>query len=178
MLAKEFTILVARRRLVAITVLPGRNTTGSPHSAWVHGTTMVLHADFLKAQHANRLFDVVHPDDILPGNTVFCLGHLAYHLAIDAPASPGANMEIFIRRLEREAGAFLQGWNNVVDAAVHANGGKPLSKHPGARLMLNMRYRFALMKLGISENGFIEASPGNIETIVATLRTSPVADIE
>jgi hypothetical protein len=179
MLAKELEILVTRRKLAAITVLPGHSTAGSPYNAWADRSQIVLHADFLKAQLANRTLDVVHTDDVLPNNTVFCLGHLAYHLAIEDPSPQGASLQTYLRqRLEREAGAFIQGWNNVVDAAVQTHGGKPLSSRQVAQLLLNMRYRFALMKAEISPNGFIETSPRNIDAIVGVLRVSPLTDIQ
>jgi len=179
MLAKELEILVARRKLAAITVLPGHNSAGSPYNAWADRSAIVLHADFLKAQRANRAVDVTHADDILPNNTVFCLGHLAYHLAIEDPSPQGTSLQVYLRqRLEREAGAFMQGWNNVVDAAVHANGGKPLGSRQVAQLLLNMRYRFALMKAEISPNGYIETNPRNIDAIVGVLRVSPLTDIQ
>ncbi len=179
MLAKELEALVARRRLEAISILPGHNTAGSPYNAWADRSALVFHADFLKAQAITHVIDVVYPDGVLPNNTVFCLGHLAYHLAVENPAQQGASPQANLRqRLEREAGAFIQGWNNVVDAALKANGGKALSPRQGAQLLMNMRYRFALMKVDIPPSGFIEATPRTVEAIVGVLRTSPIADLQ
>ena len=159
-LATELTILATRRKLTAIAILPGTTTSPSPYRAWTERASIVFYGDFLEAQLDNRKAGVAYPDDILPNNTVFCLGHLAHHLAVENAPSLGDNVAVYRRQhFDREAGAFIQGWNNVVDAAVHGNGGRPLSRRQAGQLLLNMRYRFALMKVEMPPTGFLEATP-------------------
>jgi len=146
---------------------------------------MIFSAEFLGAQKGNRLFDVVYPDDILPNNTVFALGHLAYHL--EAPPIDPRNPQAYVlRKLVEEAYAFAQGWNDVVDAATRQNGGHQLSKRQVAQLLMNMRYRFAFLtaiqqkpqKLELSDDGRVEVNSANMSAIATALANSKITDIE
>jgi hypothetical protein len=90
---------------------------------------------------------VVHPDDILPNNTTFVLGHLAFHLnagAVKPREFPNLN-DYVTAMLDQEARAFIRSWNDALDAAVQQNNGKSLSPQQVAYFMLNMRYRFAFL---------------------------------
>ena len=65
---------------------------------------------------------MVYPGDILPNNTVFALGHLAYHLGA-APTDPRGSQGYVVQKLVEQAAAFIQGWNDVVDAAQRETAG-------------------------------------------------------
>ncbi len=152
---------------------------------------MVLAETFLGKQ--NRMaYDVRTPNEVLPNNTVFVLGHLAYHLRdtqyVEEAAHRAANEDAFMTQVMRnEAGAFIQGWNDVVDAATVANGNKPLLPGQVGQLLINLRYRSAFLramnaksgqKLAFLKDGRIEASDQNLNVMAAALRNSPMADIE
>lgn len=185
-LAKQLANLASSGKLTQIVVVPER-TWGKPFNGIVDGSKIVLTTDFVKSQFGGRLFDVVNDDDILPNNLVFCLGHLAYQLGAEAidPRSFGSPLEYAMKRIRKDAGAFIQGWNDVVDAAVASNGGKELTPRQGGQLLMNMRYRSVFLqailkepKLEMLNSGFIEASEGNISSIATALKTSPLADVE
>jgi hypothetical protein len=88
--------------------------------------------------------------------------------------------------LDHEARAYIQAWNDTLDAAVHQNGGQPLRPPQVWSLMLNMRYRFvftkalapATNKLEIAPSGVIEESEANAKAIATALETSSIADIQ
>lgn len=185
-LAKNLTALVAVKKLTEIRVVPQR-TWGKPFGAVVDGTALVFTTDFVKSQFGPRLHDVVYPDDIPPNNLVFCLGHLSHHLRVGPVnmadfATPQAYSS---RVLDMEAAAFIQGWNDVIDAAVLVNRGRPLNGRQISQLSMNLRYRFAFLKafdgkpsLHWSDSGAIDSSPSNISALATALRTSTLADIE
>jgi hypothetical protein len=136
-----------------------------------------------------RLVDVAAPDDVLPNQTVFVLAHLADHLDHpDSPAPrPGEGPEAYVaRKLDSEARAYLSAWHATLDEAVHRSGDAPLSMRQIATLLLNCRYRFALIGNvrtnvtgpHLETTGLIEATPSNIGAITRTLRQSPIADLE
>jgi hypothetical protein len=185
-LAKQLVNLASSGKLTQILVVPER-TWGKPFNGIVDGSKVLLTADFVKSQFGGRLFDVVNDDDILPNNLVFCLGHLAYQLGAEAidPRSFGSPQAYSAKRMQQDAGAFIQGWNDVVDAAVVSNGGKQLTPRQGGQLLMNMRYRSVFLKAIITEpklemlsSGLIEASAANISSIANALKTSPLADVE
>lgn len=77
----------------------------------------------------------------LPNNLVFVLGAFAFHLQVP-PSLPPTNVAQFVQaQVERDASAFLEGWNDVVEAAAHDNGNKPLTVPQFSSMMLNLRYR-------------------------------------
>jgi len=65
---------------------------------------------------------MVEPDDILPNNTTFVLGHLAFHLdAGKIVATPGDASHLddyIVAMLDQEARAYIHAWNDALDAAV------------------------------------------------------------
>jgi hypothetical protein len=89
-------------------------------------------------------------------------------------------------RLHEEAAGFLQAWNDTLDAAVRDNQGQALSSRQVAQLLLNTRYRFALLtfrmppekSLQYALTGAIELSEHNIGVVIERLKTSSVTDIE
>lgn len=184
-LSAQLGALVSSGKLTQIKVVPVRNW-GKPFNAVVDGATMVFAKDFLNSQSSKRLFDVVHDDDILPNNLVFCIGHLAYHLKFGEISMSGPDLKSFLRKMgEQEASAYIQGWNDVVDAAVISNGGKALSPRQGGQLLMNMRYRAVFLKaLGQAEklellsSGKIKSNQKNISSMTSAILTSQIADIE
>jgi hypothetical protein len=178
----------------------------STFGAGISGTDWVFKSSFLQEQGTARIYDVVGKDDILPNNMVFALGHLAFHAqraeqfkkdeeALKGGANGGAlpsegkrtglnSMDQWIDlRLRYEAGAFIQGWNDVYDAAELENHGNPLSANQIAILLLNLRNRAVFLKTMndhklFSGSGRIEQTDANINAIVAALHDSKMVDIE
>jgi hypothetical protein len=158
------------------------------------GTRLVFSNEFLQELLKNRPFDVVNADDVPPDNTVFVLGHLAYHLHAGEPQMQRAQMtdqtaaiQAFIaQRLQVEATAFIQGWNDMIDAATHANQNRPLSPRQVGQLFMNARYRFAFAQairstetpLRLLQSGAIEVNEPNIQAIATVLKHSAISDIE
>lgn len=191
-------------------VLPGMapKARGVAFGGSVDGTKIFFTTDFLKELLKNRIFDVVHADDIYPNNFTFAIGHLAYHLKtskemdnLDADfkrqvgelsSSPGGHDFTSIlqskmrKRIENEASAFIQAWNDTVEAATRSNGDSPLNAQQVSTLMMNLRYRFAFLKaLRLPENsllltpaGLVELNDRNVKAISTALSTSSIADIQ
>lgn len=93
-------------------------------------------------------------------------------------------MKAFVHaRLTNEAAAFIQGWNDMIDAAVQENAGKPLTTQQVGFLILNLRYRFAFSNassksaVAFASDGTIVADDNNIGAIVSALENSPIADL-
>lgn len=166
--------------------------------ARIDGTSWLFTPAFLREQASKRLYDVVAPDDILPNNMVFALGHLAFHARnvkqfaanVDAikkasTTNMAAALPLLIQlRLQEEAQAFIQGWNDVIDAAVQQNHGVLLTGNQGGNLILNLRHRWLFLKVSegganlFSVDGHIDPSAENIEAIVGVLHNSEVIDIQ
>jgi hypothetical protein len=161
-----------------------------PFSAWTAGTSMVFTESLLSQLTKNREYDIVYPDDVLPNNTTFVLGHLAFHLQagkVAAKPDGALNVNDFVAAmLDQEARAYIQSWNDVLDAAVQQNNDEPLRPRQIANLMLNLRYRFAFLaalrqptdKIRLEQNGVIEESEANAKGIATALKSSSVADIQ
>jgi hypothetical protein len=177
-LARQLGRLAEQRKLTEIRIVAARGT-GKPFSAWVDGTTMAFTADFLKAQ-ADYRGPSFHAGDILPNNTVYCLGHLAYHLAMGTPdPAKFSRMDEFLRKnLEIEAGAYIQGYNDAMDAALQQNGGKPLSERQVLPFLMNPWYREALGKVRMTATGMIELNAPNIALVIEALRGMRITDLE
>lgn len=178
-LATQLARLIAQGKLTELRIVPAK-PAGSLFGAWVNGSTIFVTADFLKAQLGHAESPLHARATILPNNTVYLLGHLAYHLSAGQPdPRSSARMDEFIRKkLEIEAGAYIQGFNDVVDAAVQSNGGKPLTDRQHLLLLLNSRYDKALGKAKLSPTGTIEPDAQNIAAVVGALKELPVAAIE
>ena len=154
--------------------------------AAANAETWTFTSSFLTALDKRRYFDVVRADDVLPDQTVFVLAHLAYHLVHPALQAKGTTPQAFVAaRLRDEAGAFVDSWNATVGEAILRNG-HALSNGQIATLLLNCRYRFAL--LGSKTNGIaaphleddgrITASSANLDQVAATLERSPIVDLQ
>lgn len=176
-LARQLGSLVGQGKLTEIRIV---TTNGpKPFRAWVDRTTMSFTAEFLKAQLDYR-GPTFHAGDILPNNTVYCLGHLAYHLAAGMPdPAKFPRLDDYVRQsLEIEAGGYVQGYNDVMDVALQANNGKPLSERQALPIMMNPWYREALGKAKLTPTGAIELNPQNIALVVESLRNLKVTDLE
>lgn len=178
-LAAQLTRLVAAGKLTEIRIVSARNSS-KPFDAWVDGSTILVTADLLKRLLDNKETPIHEHAQFLPNNTVYLLGHLAYHLAAGAPDPlKSRRMDDYVNKmLEIEAGAYIQGFNVVIDAAVQSNGGRVLTERQQLPLLLNSRYRKAIGKTRLSSDGTIELSAQNIAAVVASLKESPMADIE
>ena len=116
------------------------------------------------------------------------LGHLAFHLnaGLVKPGDVPRMDDYVAMMLDQEARAYIQAWNDALEAAVKQNNDKPLKPGQIGTLMLNMRYRFAFLKalrqptdkIHLEENGVIEDSESNAKAIVTALKSSSVADIQ
>jgi hypothetical protein len=193
-LLDQLNALASSGKLKSITVKPGEIAVvnnGASFGAGFDANGMVLSGAFLGKQ-SQMAYDVRIPNEILPNNTVFALGHLAYHLRdaqyVEEAAHRAANEDGFMTEVMRnEAGAFIQGWNDVVDAATIANGNKSLLPGQVGQLLINLRYRSAFIsamnaksgqKLTFLKDGRIEASDQNLNVMATALRNSPMADVE
>ncbi len=161
---------------------------------FIDGTRFFFSNEFLQELLKNRPFDVVYADDVPPDNTVFVLGHLAYHLHAGESritraqtTDQTAAMQAFIaERMHVEATAYIQGWNDMIDAATHANRDRPLSPRQVGQLFMNARYRFAFSQalrsseapLRLLQSGAIEVNEANTLAIGTVLRHSAIADVE
>jgi hypothetical protein len=143
---------------------------------------IVLAADFLPQLGKQRTYDVVLPDDILPDNLVFVLGAFASWL-VAPPVSPDLDLQSYTTAsLNRNARGFIQGWNDVVDAAVRQNGKRPLSMPQAASLMMNLRYRVVFTNptasnaIKWSPTGTIDPTEQNIAAVADGLRKLKLLD--
>jgi hypothetical protein len=213
MLAAQLDGLVQTRLLTRIRV--GEKPSGpapvaapgSPAAprfgAWRDGTEWILSAGFIASQAPQRYFDVIHPDDILPDNMVFALGYLAYktqsEMSLRASLRAAARNRGTHRpypdelrstwialHLRDDAGAFIQAWNDVEDAALQVNRQQPLSVTQSGALLLNLRYRGPVLKalqqsspnhLFIGPRG-IDPTQHNLDAMSLALQSSTVIDIE
>lgn len=207
-LAAQLDALAAAGRLTDIAVVaPAALKAPGPFQAYISGTRLVISSAMFALLAPQRLFDVVRPDDVLPDNLVFVLGHLAFHLdRVDAMAAahadvarqiaalaklPGAHDYTAIAkqgvqaRIDDEASADIQGWNDVVDAVTAANAGRPPTAAQAASMLMNLRYRGVFFKalqgpdhIHLSDGGNIAPEAANIKALATALATSTLADIE
>lgn len=183
--------LAASGKLTEIVVLTSSAASNAskpgPFNAWTTGTSIIFTETLLAQLTKNREYDVVYPDDILPNNTTFVLGHLAFHLNAEKVSPRHLTMNDYVAAmLDQEARADIQAWNDALDAAVQQNNDQALMPRQIVDLMLNMRYRFALLialrqptdQIHLEQNGVIEESASNANAIVTALRSTAVADIQ
>lgn len=189
-LQRELSELVTANRFTGFSISPRAQVTdgrAAIFGAFTQDPKIVCTTEYLTELKKTRLFDVVNPDDILPDNTVFVLAHLLYHIRnpLDPRkySSPDAFAEAAIKI---EASAFIQAWNTTLQAAERKNDGKPLSARQVGQLLMNARYRFALIgamrqkvdPLKFLSSGLVEANDMNVQAIATTLRNSRHADLE
>lgn len=179
-LTSQLNGLAAAGRLTGIDI--------SPHlqNAMFHATIekghIVFAPDFLPQVATRLLYDVVHPGDLWPNNLVFVLGSLALHLATP-PVSMNTDANSFVQAsMRKDASAFIQGWNDVMDAARKANGNRQVTGQQFSSLVLNLRYRAVFIKGGVnerikwSEAGTISPTEENVSVIAKGLETLGLMD--
>lgn len=189
-LRQELGELVAENRFSRFLISPRvqiEDGRAGFFGAFTQGQKIVLATEYLKELKNTRLFDVAYPDDILPDNTVFVLAHLFYHLRYPLePQKYSSPEEFSAAALKIEATAFIQAWNATLKTAEQKNEGRPLSGRQVGQLLMNARYRFALIgamtqKVGplkFLPSGLVETNDMNIQAVVATLRNARHADLE
>ncbi|OXI49288.1 hypothetical protein CFB84_02895 [Burkholderia aenigmatica] len=199
-LATQLDELVEAGLLTRIAVDSGDAALGRTTGALRNGSVWILTPAFVANQAPRRLFDVVQDDDILPDNMVFALGYMAWRAKHDADVSHAsealqasgdgadAKKQRWIDLNTRiDAGGFIQGWNDTVDAATFQHDGRPITIVQTAQMMMNLRYRGPLIKA-------IRATPpaprlrffapalaldaDNLDALASALQASPVIDIE
>jgi hypothetical protein len=183
-----------------------------PFGAYVSGGTWAFTPAFVQQQAKTRYYDVVTPDDVLGNNMVFALGELAYrtksapdiavaeqslktqiaqYVAAAKQASQPINGDRFMQEylaleIRNTALGFIQGWNDMLDAAVQENAGKALTLRQIVSLTMNFRYRGVFMravrspdhKLNYDKDGRIEPTDANRDAIFYALRTMPMYDLQ
>lgn len=195
-LTNRLTTLATTNKLSEIRVIPSNAAASlpkpGPFNGWVDATTMFLTDDLVTELSRSRAldYDQVHEHDIYPNNCTFVLAHLAFHIESSWDTfqmlKSLSRQEYVIRMVEHAASAFICGWNDMVDAAISSNAGKPLTPHQISTLLLNLRYRSYFLKawrqpdnmLQISEVGNIEMNRGNVQAMTLALQSSTVADIQ
>lgn len=199
-LAVQLDELVGAGLLTRITVDSGEPALGRTTGALRNGSVWILTPAFVANQAPRRLFDVVQEDDILPDNMVFALGYMAWRAKHDADVSRAsealrasddsadAKKQRWIDlNMRIDAGGFIQGWNDTVDAATFRHDGRPISIVQAVQMMMNLRYRGPLIKaiqaapparkLRITGPA-LEPNAGNLDALVSALQSAPVIDIE
>ena len=179
-LAGQLNAAAESGRLTGIEISPQRPS--NRFSATILDKQIVLAADFLPQLGKQRYYDVAMPDDILPDNLVFVLGAFASWL-VAPEVSPDQGLNGYMTAsLNRNARGFIQGWNDVVDAAVRQNGKRPLSMPQLGSLMMNLRYRVvftnatASTALKWSPTGTIDPSDQNVAAVASGLRKMKLLD--
>jgi hypothetical protein len=179
--------------------------------AAIIGGSAFFTSDFLARNKKNNLYDVKFPDEIYPNNLVFALGHLAFHAktAPDMRAfeekwkrdvdeqikatpkgtqfNPTEQLKVIQKRhFEDEASAYIQGWNDLLDAASSENGNKEITVRQAPDLFMKFRYGQIISKsmrqpgnsIVIPYSGRIELNKHNIDAIVEAISTSNITDLE
>lgn len=189
LLQREINDQVASKRLHGILVGPRagleslRNPKIDLFGGFIHESSVVLTKEYLKELRNTRIYDVEYPDDILPNNTVFVLAHLLFHTGnpLD-PSQYSTPWAYSDAAMKTEAGAFIYAWNTMMQVAVRTNGNKLLSPQQFGQLLMNTRYRFALIGGAGKElflpSGYIEMNEKSVQTVVATLKGARHADLE
>ncbi len=171
-------------QLAAIGVAPPGRPPASPFATTIDRGKIVLASDFATQTGKKRLIDVAVPNEILPNNLVFVLGSLAYHLAHPPPTPQGyPNPAAYSQaRLDQDARSFIQGWNDVVDAATRENANQPLGVQQQGALLANLRYRAVLLnttgsnKLVFEPTGTIRPTEPNVAAVTDTVRRATLLD--
>ncbi|WP_322083758.1 hypothetical protein [Burkholderia sp. BCC1972] len=196
-LAGQMNELVDARLLTRIVVDSGEPALGRTTGALRNGSVWILTPEFVANQAPRRLFDVVQEDDILPDNMVFALGYMAWRTQHDAEVNRAADaMQASADGVDAkkqrwidlntriDAGGFIQGWNDTVDAATFWHDGRPISVVQAVQMMMNLRYRGPLIQairatppLRVAAPTF-EPDAASIDALASVLKGSGVIDIE
>ena len=182
-LAGQLAAAADAGRLRGLWVAYPNHPPKGPFQATIVDSWIVFTADFLPPLAPQRM-EHAHPDDIAPDNLVFVLGAFAFFL-MNPPGPRPATKEAFLQAAaERNACAFLSGWNDVVDWATHGNRDMPLSVEQASLLMLNLRYRQVFMdeyaikfrKLDWSPGGRLELNVHNVAAVAEGLHKMTLLD--
>ncbi|AOI77676.1 MULTISPECIES: hypothetical protein [unclassified Burkholderia] len=196
-LAGQLNELVDAGLLTRIAVDSGEPALGRTSGALRNGSVWILTPAFVDSQAPRRLSHVVHDGDILPDNMVFALGYMAWRakhdtdLGREAAAlrasgdSPDEKKRRWIELNTRiDAGGFIQGWNDTVDAATAQHGGQPVGIAQVVPMLMNLRYRGPLIKaiqatppLRVTATTF-SFDTASIDALALALKGSGVIDIE
>lgn len=181
-LARQFNSAAEARQLTAIAVLPAQDLPNKPFLATVDRGRIVFGPDFLDRVVTRRLSGIVQRTDILPNNLVFVLGSLVWHLQRPA-VPPTTDMQTFIQtNIAKDARAFIQGWNDVVDAAEQENGDRYLTAPQQLSLLENLRYRSVFLDragrriVAWTSSGAIDPTDQNVAQLAESLRYSNLLD--
>jgi hypothetical protein len=182
-LARELGAAADTGRLKGVRVADPEQAPNGPFRATIEEGWIVFAADFLPQVAPLRLQHVVRATDIVPDNLVFVLGAFAFHL-LSPPGLRPATREAFIQAaMERDARAFLNGWNDLVDWATHGNRDQPLSIEQSGSLLLNLRYRAVFIgnqdtfrKLDWSGGGRLEPNTRNVAAVADGLHKMTLLD--
>lgn len=189
-LQHELTELAAAKRFSGFVVSPRdqvKDGRVAIFGGFTQGTKIVFTTEFLKELKESPAYDVVYPDDIAPDNTVFALTHLLHHIRTPLDPRGFSTPAPFVEAAVKiEAAAFIRAWNATLQVAEQSNGGKPLSQRQWTQLLMNSRYRFALIRamnqkvdpLTFSPTGFVDVEERNIQAVAVTLKSASHADLE
>jgi hypothetical protein len=213
LLIGELNALASSKKLAKIVVPATEPSVAAPgprFGARLEGSTFMILAPLLKELQRNQLSDVAVGSDVLyPNNTTFVLAHLTYHLAkkedrerfdgefkrkVGEKSKEGSPLDLteLLMQAQRnalgeEAGAFIFGWNCVVDAATQVAKDKQVMVRYAPGLLLNLRYRFAIVKaiqasgaekIQIPASAVIELNDRNIDAVIGVLKRSAMVDIQ
>lgn len=206
-LAAQLNALVASGKLSDIVVQQGNGLVsgGSIFRGAIVGTRIVLTEGLIRDIKPRPYAPA--PGHVAD-STVFVLGQIAYHAEHDPELkakSEAASAELFAHRnadgsidatqfliqsrdagMDGEARAFFQGWNDMVDAATLTKG-SPLTLTDVGALLPNSTYGGYLARSMLQpggslkwdpSSGYLFATDKNLQTMVATLGTESVADIQ
>ena len=208
-LAAQLSGLLDTHRLAAIRhPEAGRNPPG-PFGAWQADGVIYLTTRFLDDQaNSPHVFHTLDYSKNNPNNLVFSLGHLAYHIqnaaAIQAcgghakpnlakgdgvrhdPPDLTASVQTAVHcMLSYEARADIQGWNDMIAAAVHDHHGEALAPREIADLFMKFRYWYLFdasmkgtTKLVLPPSGMLPDDDHNVTAIVEALGKLSVADVQ
>ena len=208
-LAAQVSGLLDAHRLVAIRrPEAGRHPPG-PFGAWQADGVIYLTTQFLYDQaNSPHVFHTLDYSKNNPDNLVFSLGHLAYHVqnaaAIQAcgehkpnlpksdgdPHDPPVDLTASVQTavhcmLNYEARADIQGWNDMIAAAVHDHHGEALAPREIADLFMKFRYWYLFnasmkgtTKLVLPPSGILLDDDHNVTAIVEALGKLSVADVQ
>jgi hypothetical protein len=119
-----------------------------------------------------------------PDNLVFVLGHLSYHLEhpLDRKSLPADLAEKAYVVVGNEAQAYLQGWNDLIDAEAKLKG-RPITTAEAASLLPNFRYRSFFIKANgklaeVSPDGQLAPTRRNLRAMTSALFESEVPDFD
>lgn len=153
--------------------------------AEILGGHILLTAKFLLSQPPHRRVAAASKANLdPPDNLVFVLGHLSYHLLhpLDRQSLPADLAEKAYVFVGNEAQAYLQGWNDLIDAEAKLQG-RPITAAEAASLLPNFKYRSFFIKANgkladISPDGHLVPNGRNLRAMTSALFESEVPDFD